>query len=956
METPGQDDSGAATNATTAHDATLADRVRLIVSTSKQGDAFHALSSAVLVVFLWSSAPTTPLLIWLGITWLILASRIPLWLKYRQDQQRDSNSAYWLKYVWASTVACGVSWAILLPILGPHLPVRETMFCMVVIAGFVAAAAPYLSGILRVYFGYALMSLVPPTAYFFLQPEQTYLALGVMGVIFLAGVLRGAKFIHDTYSHSLQLGLRNQSLVQSLRGANEELISIRDALEQRIAARTEALRRELIERRERESALRDAKERLDLALEASNLVIFDVDVKSSNVFLSAKWAELQGLSPAEATVSLDRLLELVPDEERPALMDVYMRTLKGALREYNVEHRARMADGSWRWIASRAKVVERDETGKAVRLIGTNSDITERKRNERSLLLAANAFESMAEGMVILDVDWRIVSVNRAFTAITGYRADRAVGKVSRFTELPTIDGSTREDVLSSLRQHNHWDGEVLDRRANGELYPAWVSVSAVNEPDGRASNYVMLFTDISQQKRDKEHMHFLAYHDSLTRLPNRARFFHRFEEMLQRARRHDHLVALFFVDLDHFKHVNDSLGHQAGDALLLEVADRLKSTLREVDFVARLGGDEFAVLLPDLDHVEQAGAVADKLLATLARPFDIMGHELFVSATIGVSCYPVDGNQADVLVMNADAAMYRAKDEGRNRARFFSAEINADVLRRLTLASNLRGALERSEFELFYQPRVDVYKGRIVGLEALIRWHHPDRGLLDPVDFIDIAEETGVIAGIGYWVLTTACAQLRQWKERGHDDIIMSVNLSAIQFRQPDFVDMVRETIRANNLSPTHIELEITESMAMQDPLRTQAIVSQLRDMGVTVALDDFGTGHSSLEHLSRFSIQCLKIDRAFVDGIPEQTRNTAIVRAITSLAQTLSLDLIAEGVEINEQMHFLAREGCVQMQGHLFGRAVPAPTIECMLANRERAEWRIPPAANVTPLRRVT
>ncbi|MBK8019470.1 MAG: EAL domain-containing protein [Betaproteobacteria bacterium] len=701
--------------------------------------------------------------------------------------------------------------------------------------------------------------------------------------------------------------------------------------------------RDVTQRRREEALIRDAKERLALAIRATGQNLFDVDCRRKRIYLDAGWAGIMGRSPAESETTFDDLLPLVPPEERVPMGDHYIATLKGEIPEYCFEHRVRADSGEYRWILSRAKVVERSEDGTALRLIGTNVDVTERRRAESALRLARSAMDSMAEGLVILDSAWRIQSVNPAFTRITGFAGHEVVGKVSDLWRRHVRNDELASTIVAEICRSGHWDGRVLDRRRDRSTYPARLSVSAIRDDTGRPTHFVILFSDVTRQEEDDERVRFLAHHDALTGIANRSLFFDRSEDLIRRAQRHGRKLAVLFVDLDQFKAVNDLLGHHAGDELLREAAKRLQAGLRDLDMVARLGGDEFAVLLEEIDEPSDAATVATKLLATLAEPVHIRGHSLKITASIGISCFPDDAGSAEVLVQQADAAMYSAKEEGRNRFRFFAPDITARVMLRLAMANGLRSAVERDELELYYQPAVDARGGQIVGLEALLRWRHPQRGMLLPGEFIEVAEETGAIDSIGRWVLSEACRQLSVWQSEGHVHLTMKVNLSALQFRQPTLLQQIREILDRSDLVPGTLEFEITESAAMDDPERSESVLRELRTLGIRIALDDFGTGHSSLAQLSRFPIQCLKIDRSLVAGLPYDRKNVVIASTVANLCRNLGLEMIGEGVESQAQAAFLLAQGCQQMQGFLFSPPVDATRLSALLNAGVHPDWAI-------------
>ena len=560
-------------------------------------------------------------------------------------------------------------------------------------------------------------------------------------------------------------------------------------------------------------------------------------------------------------------------------------------------------------------------------------DVTERKQAEEELRLIAKAFESTADGIVIVDKDQRIVSINNAFTSITGYTREEAVGKNRHFMELERYGRDDYERLCGALNTKGYWQGELWNRRKNGELYPQWLTINAVRDQAGTMTHYVGVLTDISQRKQDEARLNFLAHHDPLTHLPNRTLFQERSNDAIVRAHRHGGLTGLLFIDLDRFKTINDSLGHAMGDLLLQAVAERLGVCVRESDLVARLGGDEFTVLIDELTEFQDAAIVARKLLDELAKPFSLLEHTLYISASIGITCYPQDGKDVQTLLRNADAAMYRAKEEGRNGYRFFSSEMNTEALATLTMTNSLGLALERQEFILHYQPRFDLISRRITGVEALIRWQHPDLGLVPAAQFIPLAEETGMIGSIWEWVLKTACTQAKAWQIAGLPPLRMAVNLSARQFRQHDLAQSIAVVLNEIGLDASALELEITETMVVQAPERTRLILAELKAMGIAISIDDFGTGYSSLSYLKRYPIDYLKIDRSFINGLPLDADDGAITRAIIAMAKSLKLRVVAEGVETLEQSTFLEAAGCEDGQGYLFSRPQAAPDLKQLL-----------------------
>ena len=553
-------------------------------------------------------------------------------------------------------------------------------------------------------------------------------------------------------------------------------------------------------------------------------------------------------------------------------------------------------------------------------------DISERLLSEERMRLSATVFESTREGVMITDSDGFITAVNTAFSEITGYLESEVIGKNPRILSSGKHDELFYKEMWRAITTVGYWRGEVWNRRKNGEVYPEWETISTVRDEQGRLTNYVAVFSDISDIKESEYQLEYLAHHDPLTELPNRLLFTARLEHGLERARRDKRSLAVLFIDLDLFKHINDSLGHPVGDDLLKKVAERLKQQLRDEDTVARLGGDEFTVLLEDLSDPQQAGNVALKLVECLSRPYPIDNHDLHVTASIGISVYPSDGDTVERLLRNADAAMYQAKARGRNGYQYYTEEMTSVAVRRVLLENSLRQALQLEQFVVYYQPKFCLNKGRLIGTEALVRWRHPEMGLVPPDSFIPLAEDTGLIVSIGAWVLETACHQLRAWQQAGIEAGTVAVNLSGEQLKRGDLVATVKQALQLSGIDASSLELEITEGFIMDQAEQAIAVLSELRALGVTLSIDDFGTGYSSLSYLKKLPINNLKIDRSFVRDIPEDANDEAIARAIIALAGNLQLDVVAEGIETREQIEFLRREGCRKGQGYLFSPPLSA------------------------------
>jgi diguanylate cyclase (GGDEF)-like protein/PAS domain S-box-containing protein len=570
-------------------------------------------------------------------------------------------------------------------------------------------------------------------------------------------------------------------------------------------------------------------------------------------------------------------------------------------------------------------------------------DISDRVAMEQERKIASEALASIAEGVIIADADRRVTTANAAHTKLTGFPVQAL--RRTRFDITRTLpDGRPLPQSLwDDIAAGDNWVGEVESRRADGSTYPELMSISTIRDRDGRPQHYVAVVSDITARKADRQRLQHLATHDPLTGLVTRSEFERRCAEAITRAAHERGAVAVLFVDLDAFKVVNDSYSHATGDALLMRVAERIRAQLSPHDVAGRIGGDEFTVLLADLRSREEALVVAETMLAALARPFDLGDYELYVSASIGIAGYPLDGNDAVTLIANADAAMYVAKTEERNALRFYTPKMHADARRRLKLASELRQALIRNEFYLVYQPSIEMKSGRIVAVEALIRWRHPERGNVAPDEFIPIAESLGLIRQIDQWVLETACRQLLQWDEARLPPLRMAVNVSAGSFGHPDFLQGVCQALQEIGIPPKRLLVELTESAILRLGEDTERAMLALHNLGVAVAIDDFGTGYSSLAYLKLPAVAYLKIDRSFVTGLPMNANDVAITEAMVAIARSLELHTIAEGIETEGQHEFLLRAGCQDGQGFLYSRPLPPDEIERLLAPRTTGSKRL-------------
>lgn len=601
-----------------------------------------------------------------------------------------------------------------------------------------------------------------------------------------------------------------------------------------------------------------------------------------------------------------------------------------------LEYELRRRDGSRIWVMLTGKPLRQDAVHEGS--IWVYNDVTEKHEREAQLMLAERVFSHSNEAMLITDPDGVIISINPAFTRITGFARDEVVGHTPRLLKSGRHDASFYDLMWNSLHEFGSWEGEVWDKRKNGEIYPKWLSITVVRDSNGAIVNYIGSFADITERKAAQEKIQYLAHHDALTGLPNRLLLRDRFNHLLEHMRRYGGSVAFMFLDLDHFKRINDSLGHQVGDQLLISVVRRLQSCMRESDTLSRLGGDEFILILGGLDVPEHASRVAQKINFALSRPFQIDEHQLNTSVSIGIAIAPQDGDDFDTLMQKADTAMYAAKEQGRGTWSFFLPSMDEQARRRLRLANSLRDALAAGEFHLLYQPQVYLDSGQVFGAEAMLRWHPAGYPPIAPDEFIPIAEEMGLIIEIGEWVIDQACQQVRRWHDVGLNCKV-AVNVSGVQILRSDIVAAVQRATQRAGISPDLLQLELTESTLMDDSLLLQQVIGALREMGTTVAIDDFGTGYSSLAYLQRFRVDKLKIDRSFIVDVGIDDESAAMSRAVLSIAQALNLNAIAEGVETQEQLDFVREIGCNEVQGYLISHPL---TPDAFLAFALQAQQR--------------
>tara|TARA_R110001592_G_scaffold91754_1_gene268203 strand:+ start:12639 stop:15632 length:2994 start_codon:yes stop_codon:yes gene_type:complete len=742
--------------------------------------------------------------------------------------------------------------------------------------------------------------------------------------------------------HAIDHALHRFYLDQTTHRLNSELTELNASLERKIEERTAELKKEAIVRKAAELASSNRESQLKAVIESltEGLAISDLDGRLLHFNQAA--LNIHGFTSSKEWL---RLLPEFADNFQLSTMDGTVlsldqwplaRILRGetlcGLALY-IKH----IQDSWQRIFSYGGTIAHDDAGKPLVAIVTISDITHSKQTESNLRIAAVSFESQ-ESIMITDAELKILRVNKAFTKTTGYTAAEIVGQTPQLLKSDRHDAEFFREMWESINQTGTWQGEIWDKRKNREIYPKWLTITAVKDDNDVVTHYVVSHIDITERKLSQEKIQHLAFYDHLTDLPNRILLIDRLKQALASCSRNKRKGALLFIDLDNFKNLNDTLGHDVGDQLLIQATQRLESCVRECDTVARLGGDEFMVMLSDLsDQALEASAqtetLGEKILEALDQSYQLGSYSHHCTASIGVTLFQDLQQNTEELLKQADIAMYQAKKAGRNTLRFFDPNMQTIIDDRVTMEDELHKAIEKSQFQLYYQLQVDNL-GHPLGAEALIRWWHTERGMVPPMEFIPLAEETGLILPIGKWVLETACAQIKAWQQdaltRG---LAVAVNVSAKQFHQPSFVDHVQAAIEHYAIKPELLKLELTEGVLLANVEETIAIMNALKNVGVQFSLDDFGTGYSSLQYLKRLPLNQLKIDQSFIRDIVTDSNDRAIVRTIIAMAQSMGLDIIAEGVETEPQRQLLLKKGCANFQGYLFAKPLPIEQFEALL-----------------------
>ena len=921
------------------------ERTRLLYQGSLLPTVFMLLNGLVCAALLWSPQRYGLVSVWLVWLLTLVALRVIQVAAFDSALPARQAQPVWQRMFLLGSAASGLT----LGIAGIAVVPTDSFLQQAWVFGLIGAATLSASVAYAVslpaFLSFALPCLLPAIGYLFWGSGEQQ-GWGWLGLILLGLLSVVAWQVNRLIQRGLLRGFQNQALIEHLqqsqhrseqlnedlareieqrRSAEEQLRQAQVGLEQRVAQRS-------LELDAANQALKKSEARLGLALKASELGLWDWNLQTDEVH-HTQLKELFGLEPEYVTAMLGHLKPRLHPQDVPLLKRALVEHLKGRTEDYQIEYRVRHEDGHWVWIEDRGRAVERTSNGRVIRMVGTRRDISTRKELEEQRRLAATVFEAASEGIVILDPDYALIAINQAFSHVTGYQIEDMLGR--NVVELPCSRDARRHYpvIHQALEQHGSWQGELVEARKNGELYPQWLQLTAVRDVRGNVSHIVGFFTDLSARRASEERMRYLSHYDELTGLANRALFRERLHDAYQRIRQGGRSLALLHINLDRFKLLNDSLGHEVADQLLQKMARRLVNALPEADTIARLSGDEFAVLFDAYGNLSSLARVATRLSAKLRLPLNIEGHELVVSASMGISMLPDNARDIPALVSQSNMAMQHAKHLGGNNFQFYTDSLQASTLERLLLENQLRKAIDEHQLKVFYQPKLCLATGRLNAAEALVRWDHPTMGRVPPGDFIGLAEETGLIGPIGEFVLRQACWQACEWQRQGLAPIRVSVNLSVHQLRQGKLVSLVRQVLEETGLAPHYLELELTESQLLDSVEHIIATFQQLRDLGVKLAIDDFGTGYSSLSYLKRIPVDYVKIDQAFIRGVGEGGEDAAITRAIIAMAHGLSLKVVAEGVEDQRQLDFLKAEGCDEVQGYLISRPVEASELGALL-----------------------
>ncbi|MEJ1355566.1 MAG: EAL domain-containing protein [Candidatus Sedimenticola sp. (ex Thyasira tokunagai)] len=895
---------------------------------------------------------------WTVALYITALFRLLLWYRHYKTPEWLSNSAWMNLYIFACALV-GVSWSMIYPLIYIANDEIISFALFILVFGVISSAVAILNISMRAFIVYTYPQALILGLTLLQSQDTAYKWLTISLVIYLLMTTLFTRNANRSTLRSIRLQVENRALIDQLNleiGHREELIEqrtiqlkdknqelVNEVRERKQAEIFQARQKSILERISRGTApLSSILEEIVLLAEGQTeglkgaILLLEGDILhigSAPNLPGAYSALIDGMVIGSAmgsccTAAYKGERVIVDDAQSDPLCANFRDLLKeckfGACWSEPILDSEKNILGNLTLYHHSPTTPGKHE----ILVIETMSQIAsiaiERSRTVEKLRQSATIFQSTLEGVMITDTNNDIVEVNNAFESITGYMRDDVIGRNPRFLQSGRHEKEFYDELWNSLKNLGQWRGEIWNRRNSGEIYPEWLNISSISDRSGHILNYIGVFSDITSIKRSEEELDHLAHHDPLTDLPNRLLFNSQLEHTIKHAHRNNSVFAVLFLDLDRFKNINDSLGHKAGDNLLQQLAVRLKEAVRLDDTVARISGDEFVILLEDIGTAENTAHTVEKIISTFNTPFLLDDHETHITSSVGISLYPANGDNVAELLRNADTAMYRAKDEGRNTYQFYNQEMTSIAFERVVMENALRAALNHNEFRLLYQPQIDMVSGKLIGVEALIRWDHPEIGEILPGKFIPLAEENGLIHDIGAWVMETACQQGQHWLEEGFDFGRISVNIAHSQLQQSNFVDNTKATLKRTQLPAGRLEIEVTESVIMQNAEHAIQRLKTLRILGLRISLDDFGTGYSSMSYLKLLPIDKLKIDLSFIRNIPHDTNDMAITEAVIALGKALDLQVIAEGVETEQQAAFLKGKGCRQAQGFLYSRPI--------------------------------
>ena len=807
------------------------------------------------------------------------------------------------------------------------------LLSIVIISASIAYAVSLL-----LYSCYAVCVFLPMLWVYFNTDADFMQGLGFLILMYALGMTAAVYQVNRLLRKVFQQRTENQLLIATLQttqqrtdrlnaelilqvadkhSAEQELLAVQASLEHGVNARTLELKEALQE-------LEASQERLELALDASQLALWDWHLDTDEVHHTLI-KSIFGLEDGQVRGVLRDLRPLLHPEDLPVLRNAMIEHMKQRTDGYVVEYRIKHSDGHWVWIEDRGRAVQRNADGRVVRMLGTRRDISQRKQHDEQLRLASSVFDAGTESIVILDANYIILAVNKAFTSVTGFEREEVVGRHAMFDHLPEEVLERYRMIIAAVNKDGSWQGETIDVRKSGEIYPQTLQIHAIRNLEGEIIRIVCFVTDLTARRKAEERLTYLTQYDELTGLANRALFHRRLQQAVEHAREKEGRMALLHIDLDRFKVLNDSLSVEIADQVLRTLSRRLTQLLPVAGTIARLGGDEFAIILDDYRSAARVSEVASSVLAQIRAPIEVAGNELVISASVGISVLPDNAREPAALISQANMAMQHAKHLGGDNLQFYNNQLQAATLERLQLEQQLRRGIDEGQLQAYYQPKLTLADGCIRSAEALVRWNHPTRGLVPPGEFIALAEETGLICAISEMMLYQACEQSVRWLKQGRS-IRVSVNLSVTHVRQGNLVELVQNVLAKTGLPAYLLELELTETQMLDNAASIIETFKQLRALGVHLAIDDFGTGYSSLSYLKRFPANSVKIDQSFIRDVTENDEDAAITRAIITMAHGLNLLVVAEGVETQEQLDFLKANHCDEVQGYFICRPIPA------------------------------